>query len=202
MLRDPTSAILTFQAPEVTADTQLVFSLVVSDGQLESEPSTTSVQVRELNRPPAANAGPDLTVPMGARVKLDGSASQDPDGDLLSYQWRQVSGPPAAITGANSPTPIIQTPDAEGELVFELSTRDGEAFSTLDTMKMTVTHASASTMGCTCSAGEGGAMGFGALLLLAGIALWPKRPNSRAHGGRHPEHRVRKVVDGTKAETN
>ena len=43
-------------------------------------------------RPPAANAGPDLFVSPGASVTLDGSGSFDPDGDPLTFEWRDSSG--------------------------------------------------------------------------------------------------------------
>src|SRR3989338_5395664 len=52
--------------------------------------------------PPAANAGPDQTVeatgPSGAPATLDGTASSDPDGGALAYQW--IEGGVEIATGA------------------------------------------------------------------------------------------------------
>lgn len=46
------------------------------------------------NKPPIANAGPDLhfTGP-GDNFLLDGSASTDPDGQIVEWQWTKISGP-------------------------------------------------------------------------------------------------------------
>lgn len=53
------------------------------------------------NQPPVANAGLDQTLqctePSGASVTLDGSASFDPDDDILSYLWTGSFG---AISGS------------------------------------------------------------------------------------------------------
>jgi hypothetical protein len=54
--------------------------------------NTFRAQVRELNRPPVADAGPDFTVECasweGTPVVLDGSRSWDPDDDPLTFTWQ------------------------------------------------------------------------------------------------------------------
>jgi hypothetical protein len=45
--------------------------------------------------PPVAIAGPDRTLPgPSAEVTLDGSASYDPDGQIVRYEWRYTGKPP------------------------------------------------------------------------------------------------------------
>jgi len=44
----------------------------------------------EIDNMPVANAGPDQTLFVGNIAQLDGSASSDVDGDLLSFQWRSL----------------------------------------------------------------------------------------------------------------
>ena len=41
----------------------------------------------DINRTPLADAGPDQTIESGDMVYLDGSGSDDPDGDVLDFYW-------------------------------------------------------------------------------------------------------------------
>ena len=89
----------TFTAPEVTADTALVFTLTVSDGNA-SDTDTVTVTVEDTtppNRPPVANAGVNNTVAVGSVALLNGAASTDPDGFPLYYEWTQTSGPDVTL---------------------------------------------------------------------------------------------------------
>jgi len=55
------------------------------------------------NSSPVADAGPNQTIQAGTAT-LNGSGSYDPDGDTLTYQWTQISGPNVSITGQNTAT--------------------------------------------------------------------------------------------------
>ena len=63
------------------------------------------------NKPPVANAGPDLTVEHKKTVMLKGSSSIDPDGTITSYQWSQISGPQVTINNANTAIASFTAPD-------------------------------------------------------------------------------------------
>lgn len=128
-LQNATSASASFTAPTVTADETLVFALTVADDSNASDTDQVSVTVlaEQPNRAPNADAGADQMVVTPATVTLNGSASNDPDGDALTYSWSQTSG--AAVTlsdsSAASPTFSAAQVSAEEELVFALTVSDG-----------------------------------------------------------------------------
>jgi hypothetical protein len=76
------------------------------------------------NNPPVANAGAnqalECTANGGAPVVLDGSASFDPDGDPLSYQWTDSAG---QVVGN---TAVVNLSVALGTHTFTLTVEDGK----------------------------------------------------------------------------
>jgi choice-of-anchor B domain-containing protein len=85
-----------------------------------------------LNNAPNAIAGANQTVNSGASVTLNGSASNDPDGDTLSYQWTQLSGTTVSITNAAAASATFTAPSVNSDqlLQFQLSVSDGVANNT------------------------------------------------------------------------
>ena len=81
------------------------------------------------NQPPVAEAGPDREVPERIEVFLDGGASSDPDGNPISFQWEQLSGPLVTIVEPGSSVASFIAPhvDAETVLVFRLKVSDSAA---------------------------------------------------------------------------
>ncbi|NKE70898.1 kelch repeat-containing protein [Candidatus Manganitrophus noduliformans] len=69
-------------------------------GCVNHEPDSDSLF--NQNRPPVANAGPDQTVPSGARVQLEGTGS-DPDGNEIRYEWRMVQTPEGSSAQLDTP---------------------------------------------------------------------------------------------------
>jgi serine protease len=93
------------------------------------------------NAAPVANAGAAQNVTAGAVVRLDGSASRDPNGDPLSYSWTLSSRPAgsaAALAGATSAAPSF-TADVAGSYVLSLVVSDGRLSSSIVTNTVTVT---------------------------------------------------------------
>src|SRR5581483_4968077 len=103
--------------------------LVVDNG-LRSAADVVAVIVN--NRPPVANAGPDQTSAVGNTVVLDGSASTDPDGDLLTYRWRIDSRPSGSHARLTNPTSVRATfvVDQPGTYMVRLIVDDGQTRAT------------------------------------------------------------------------
>jgi len=91
------------------------------------------------NRAPTADAGSDQVVAELATVSLDGSASQDPDGDILSFAWLQTAGPNVTLSDATAEQPNFPAPDVvvPTVLTFQLTVDDGTA-SAVDFVNITV----------------------------------------------------------------
>ena len=108
-----------------------VFGLVVSDGKLSSTREVVTVTVTPINLAPTANAGIDQSVIVNTPITLDGTASTDPNRDLLTHRWTWVSQPAGstvAFDSATSPKPKF-TPVVEGVYVASLVVTDDKLLS-------------------------------------------------------------------------
>ena len=91
------------------------------------------------NQPPLASAAAPAMAGGGEVVTLDGSASTDPDGDVLTFAWTQSSGsgvqlssPAASVTRFTAP--VVSVPTVLG---FTLTVSDG-AFSSSANVSVTI----------------------------------------------------------------
>lgn len=90
------------------------------------------------NQPPMASAVDKLTVNAGTLVTLDGTASWDPDGDSLSYEWR---GPGSILlSSATSATVTFTAPEVDQVtlFVFTLFVSDGTETSDPEHVEVTI----------------------------------------------------------------
>jgi hypothetical protein len=108
-----------------------VFELVVTDDRNASARARITVTVQPkpapTNQLPVANAGGNqiITLPTNSII-LDGSASRDPDGQIVQYEWRRISGP-TQFTLQNNRAAITELNNLiEGTYVFRLTVTDNE----------------------------------------------------------------------------
>ena len=98
-----------------------VAELIVNDGEEDSDPDTVTITTE--NSTPVADAGPDQTAFVNDIVTLDGSASNDVDGDLLTFAW-SLAVPANSTATLNDPTSVTPffTVDVQGDYIAELVT--------------------------------------------------------------------------------
>ncbi|OQX27913.1 MAG: hypothetical protein BWK80_03005 [Desulfobacteraceae bacterium IS3] len=142
-LSDPAAVQPVFTAPEVTASGKsLTFELTVSDkGGLQGT-DTVTVNITNINQPPSADAGPVQTVKEGERVRLYGSDSSDPDGDIAGYLWTQTSGAGVTLSDPTDPEPEFTAPNFDlnsGALTFRLTVSDNGGLRDTDRVAINIT---------------------------------------------------------------
>lgn len=80
-------------------------------------------RIRTGNDAPIADAGRDQLGVAAGTITLDGSASYDPDGDAVTYQWDQIAGPSVSLTGRTESKATFT--GAEGQTYsFRLTVKD------------------------------------------------------------------------------
>jgi len=119
--------------PQFTADvlwgSALTFELTVTDAGALTSTDTCVVNVTQ-NRPPVAEAGPNLNVFFGVTVTLNGSGSTDPDNNIVSYHWEQTGGPTVPLSDPNTVKPqFIADVPFGSSLTFKLSVTDAGSLS-------------------------------------------------------------------------
>lgn len=106
-----------------------VKTFVTSDYNGNTRPNPPSIGATELialpNKVPIANAGPNqiTTLPSSSAV-LDGSASFDPDGNIVTWLWKQLSGPNQSVIANGNTSKANVSGLIAGVYSFNLSVTD------------------------------------------------------------------------------
>lgn len=118
--------------------------LTVTDtGGLSSSDTMDLVVIRPVvNLPPVAVAGADQTVTLNTALRLDGSASSDPESTTLTYRWSIVSQPAGAGLSISCATAGCSvTLASAGAYVFRLTVTDAGGQTATDDLLITVSSA-------------------------------------------------------------
>jgi hypothetical protein len=114
----------------------ITYTLIASAGSQEVRAQVT-VEVVEVNLPPVAYAGPDQISRLFGVYTLDGSGSFDPEGQPLTYFWKQVDGPAVALSNPNGVVTSFEV-TTTGTYVFELVVSDPSGAASSDRVQVTI----------------------------------------------------------------
>jgi len=105
-----------------------------------------ALQVQATNITPIANAGADQNILLPATTAtLNGSASVDPDGTIVTYAWTKLSGPTGGtITSPSSATTGI-TSLVQGVYTYRLTVTDDSSATATDDVVISVSPAQSTT---------------------------------------------------------
>lgn len=126
------------------------FTLTVTDpGNLSSSATTHVTVTAPVNHPPVANAGASQNVGCaglnGTALTLNGSGSSDPDGDVLSYVWKDQGG---NVIGS---TAVVQLTLSPGTQMFTLTVTDPGGLSSSATTQVTIQDTTSPTLSVSLS---------------------------------------------------
>lgn len=119
--------------------TDISFSLVVNDGNVNSVADETNIFVVSSYTNPISNAGADKEIPVNSKVQLDGSLSSGYKNSSLNYKWEQLNGEIVDLSNVNESKPTFIAPNKSGELVFSLTVKDN-VYSSSDNVVIKVTN--------------------------------------------------------------
>ena len=140
----PSASNITTPNAAATSITGLVqgsyqFSLTVTDNNGASASDTLVVTVHPApNVAPVANAGADQTITLPTNTATLSGSGTDADGQVVSYHWRQVSGPAGATISTAAQAQTTVTGLVQGTYRFELKVVDNQGAAGRDTVQLTV----------------------------------------------------------------
>jgi choice-of-anchor B domain-containing protein len=104
------------------------------NGSTLSQPNISTIAITSsgINSAPVVSAGEDIEAETGSLVSLAATAS-DVDGDLLVFQWSQVSGESISINNDDTLTPSF-SPIVTGSYQFEITASDPAGNNTSDSV--------------------------------------------------------------------
>ena len=116
------------------------FSFYVSDFTTSSAPAWITVVIQGTPDAPTANAGNDLTINELQTVVLDAYQTTDPDRDIVSYQWQQISGVSVSLFNADEMEMSFVCPDVSNDqdVIIELLVTDATHRTSKDTVTIHV----------------------------------------------------------------
>ncbi len=128
ILSDAASPMPIFMAPNVQETSYFDFGLEVFDEELLEAYDEVRITVLDYNQSPIAEAGSNQAVDENTEVTLDGTASYDPDGESITYNWTVPAW--IVLSDATSPSPTFTAPEVNMNTTVNiyLQVYDGEKY--------------------------------------------------------------------------
>jgi hypothetical protein len=115
------------------------FQLTVTDNSGATSNDSVTVKVNPANQSPVAMAGSDTTIYLPpSSFQLNASNSYDPDGNITSYQWQEISGPNTAVASSMNGPAVDLSGLQEGIYQFQLTVTDNQGASSTAMVKISV----------------------------------------------------------------
>ncbi len=108
--------------------------------ELSQDGTTQDGTTNTDNHQPSASIAAPQSIISGETVTLDGSGSSDPDGDMLSYQWRKIAGPDITLTNTTGSSLSFVAPSVEQsqQISFQLTVHDTGGLSNTNSVSMQI----------------------------------------------------------------
>ncbi|MEZ2443159.1 PKD domain-containing protein [Chitinophaga sp. RCC_12] len=120
------------------------FRLTVTDNDGATSNATVNITVTAapVNNPPVAVAGNDIQIQLPvSSAALDGSASTDADGQIVTWLWEKTAGPAGGNLSATNAAKTNVTNLQAGTYTFRLTVTDNDGATSNATVNITVSAA-------------------------------------------------------------
>jgi hypothetical protein len=134
-----TSSTLNFVVPELSSATDIILSLQVTDniGQMSTAQISISLLPKQSIPPEVYPLSYDLNLISLEKILLSVSAT-DSDGEIVSYQWQQTSGPDLTFEDHGVDNLSVTVPELNSHQLatFQITVMDDDGLSSQTTLSM------------------------------------------------------------------
>ncbi|MCG7537064.1 serine protease [Pseudoalteromonas sp. OOF1S-7] len=159
------TATVKIKADEELVGKTLVYEVIAQDEFGAKSGQLVTVAIAKNNAPQVVLSANSTLIASGKSIELNASASVDPDGDELTFNWEQVSGTSVNVSGSNAQLSVVAPSVNQNEVLeFAVTVTDTFGASSTENIKVTVKQPEK----------DSGSFGSFALLLMS-LALFTRR---------------------------